>query len=441
MRKLIILTFLILPSSVFISAQATKDSACPNIPVSGPAGIAAPGELTTFSAQITSIDPATNIEYLWSASAGEIVSGQGTATISVRQPTSNLLTVTLEVKGLPAECPNVASETTIWDPALQAIKLGDISDITSVSTSELFDRIARDAEDNPNSQLFILSGHIDGKATAAVSAKEQEILRDLVAKGLPKGQISLVNVYADKEFFQFWLVPPGADNPRCKECEEFEKRAGNIQCPNISVSGPAGIVRPGDSAVFAANIIVDVSQKISYEWTVSGGTIENGSDSAVINVRTSPSLPDVVITATVKVTGLPAGCLSRASETANVVTPGDIFPVDEFGPASLNDEKARMDNIATQLNASKTGSALILIMLAPKESKESAIRRVKRLTNILTTRDQIPLDRFSFVYGNRDRSETIIYILPKDLMDSLLRGYDAKRTLDELRPPVTKPRK
>lgn len=172
-------------------------------------------------------------------------------------------------------------------------------------------------------------------------------------------------------------------------------------CPTISVTGPAGLVRPGNVANFSVTLGVDMSQMISYEWTVNYGTIENGTDAPVVNVRTSPEARNMTLTATVTVKGLPAGCPNHASDTASVVIQGDIFPIDEFGAASLNDQKARMDNITTQVNASKTGSAFILIMLAQNESKESAIRRVKRLTNILTKRDNIPLDRFSFAYGER----------------------------------------
>ena len=57
-----------------------------------------------FVAQISNAELKRKVSYQWAVSIGEIVSGQGTFSISVVAPKGQSLTATVEVKGLSAEC-------------------------------------------------------------------------------------------------------------------------------------------------------------------------------------------------------------------------------------------------------------------------------------------------------------------------------------------------
>ena len=114
MKRFLPFLFIFLLASV-ISAQSDDSSVCPNISVQGPAGVIRTGETASYSFQIDIKGLHLDPQYVWSVSAGQILNGQGTTSIDVRQ-LGEALTVTVKVKGLPSNCPDTASETAIIDP-------------------------------------------------------------------------------------------------------------------------------------------------------------------------------------------------------------------------------------------------------------------------------------------------------------------------------------
>ncbi len=198
---------------------------CPNISVTGPPGPVVPGDIATYRVQVENSSN-FQLQYRWSVSHGTIVSGQGKATVDIRQP-NELVTVTVDMDGLPAGCPKTASETMIFDPGPQIVSLGVFRPSDGEFGRTRIQRISTSVTESPGAQLYILSGHVGGKASAKTIAKENEIIGLLEAAGLDRSQIALVGVNSDAEYIQFWLVPPGATPPRCRECEELEKRAAD----------------------------------------------------------------------------------------------------------------------------------------------------------------------------------------------------------------------
>jgi hypothetical protein len=82
---------------------------CPKVVVSCPAEVPEIGKVYVFKARVEGTDT-TNLSYSWTVSTGEIVEGQGTATLRVRFTEGGKeLTATVEVNGLPLDCERVAS--------------------------------------------------------------------------------------------------------------------------------------------------------------------------------------------------------------------------------------------------------------------------------------------------------------------------------------------
>lgn len=79
---------------------------CPTISIQCPTEFVDPGVPLTVSVNLSGGDPELEITYNWQVSAGEIVAGQGTPTITV--DTTGLAgqhpTATVEIGGLPPEC-------------------------------------------------------------------------------------------------------------------------------------------------------------------------------------------------------------------------------------------------------------------------------------------------------------------------------------------------
>jgi hypothetical protein len=117
-------------------------------------------------------------------------------------------------------------------------------------------------------------------------------------------------------------------------------------CPTVSVSCPSS-VDPGSAITFSSSL--SSSANVTYNWTVSAGTISSGQGTSSITVDTA-GLGGQTVTATVEVGGLDPACSRTASCTTSVTAPAaPATKFDEYGNIRFNDEKARLDNYAIQL--------------------------------------------------------------------------------------------
>ncbi|HKP46836.1 MAG TPA: hypothetical protein VJT50_09565 [Pyrinomonadaceae bacterium] len=117
-------------------------------------------------------------------------------------------------------------------------------------------------------------------------------------------------------------------------------------CPTVSVNCPTS-VDPGAAITFSSNITT--SANVTYNWSVSAGTISSGQGTSTITVDTA-GLGGQTVTATVEIGGLDPACSRTASCSTSVSTPPAApRKFDEYGNIRFNDEKARLDNFAIQL--------------------------------------------------------------------------------------------
>ncbi len=311
MRK-VLLFLLFLSSCIGGIAQPVGDSDCPVIVVDGPAGIVAPGETAMYSARIDTKGKQLDLQHIWSVSAGEIVTGQGTTQVEIRRLEKEALTVSLEVKGVPAGCPSIASDTMIVDPAPDAVKLDQFYGSGLDIDKAALDKIIEIIREYPNDQLYVFFGHKRGLPVETAKQRERDVFTSLTTSGLDGGRITFHRVNENIEIIQFWRVPPGANNPHCKECEESV-------CPTISVIGPAGLTKAGDTVKFVAHPPFEHFEKLVYQWTVLGGTIIEGQGKPWIIVSTNSEMRSQAVTAKVNIDGLPGNCPSKASAKAIVV--------------------------------------------------------------------------------------------------------------------------
>jgi hypothetical protein len=140
----------------------------------------------------------------------------------------------------------------------------------------------------------------------------------------------------------------------CYDCEPI------LVCPTVTVTC-ADMVDEGAPATFTANFsqgTPTVSE--TYNWTVSAGTITSGQGTSSITVDTK-GLGGQSVTATVEVGGVDPSCNRTASCTTPVrpaAYPARKF--DEYGNIRFNDEKARLDNYAIQLQNEPTSTGYII---------------------------------------------------------------------------------
>jgi hypothetical protein len=132
----------------------------------------------------------------------------------------------------------------------------------------------------------------------------------------------------------------------------------DIVCPTINLSCPDA-VDEGTPITIKANVTTATPAVSGYSWTVSAGTITSGQGTDTITVDTAGK-GGQSITATVELAGVDPTC-GRTGSCTTPIRP-KVVPrkFDEYGNIRFNDEKARLDNFAIQLQNEPTAQGYII---------------------------------------------------------------------------------
>ena len=84
-----------------------------------------------------------------------------------------------------------------------------------------------------------------------------------------------------------------------KECPDCIKIC---ECPTLTLADRAGVTNPGSPMTFTANVTGGAD--VTYNWTVSAGTIASGQGTSSITVRHDTDMAGQTVTATVDIGGL-----------------------------------------------------------------------------------------------------------------------------------------
>lgn len=209
--------FLTLP--VIASFAAVAASQCPSVSVAGPDDSISAGETMTFAANIVSGETKSPfaVTYNWSVSNGAISGGQGTSVIKV--DTAGLggqsVTATLEIGGLPIECPRSASETGSVRPAIVANKIDEY--VAGNEELELLklDNFVIYLQNEPNAEGYLIAYRGPKGKVGDAKAAIQRIRRYLVTRGVNLDRIKTIDGgVKETAMRELWLVPQGAEAPK-----------------------------------------------------------------------------------------------------------------------------------------------------------------------------------------------------------------------------------
>lgn len=186
---------------------------CPTLSVSGPAGITEPNGEMTFTANLsggTQDAPTFN----WTVSSGEIISGQGTPTITVRAPGQDgNVTATVEVGGLCAEnCPRSASETApVTTPDVPSRAVDEFGAAPDDDVKARVDNFYIELNNDPNAQGYI----INYGTPAQIKKRVAQINKAINFRKYDKSRVVFVDGgdQGTGVNTKFWIVPQGATPP------------------------------------------------------------------------------------------------------------------------------------------------------------------------------------------------------------------------------------
>ncbi|HEX6183510.1 MAG TPA: hypothetical protein VFZ44_06335 [Pyrinomonadaceae bacterium] len=181
-------------------------------------------------------------------------------------------------------------------------------------------------------------------------------------------------------------------------------------CPNVAIYCP-DVQQAGTPITFTASVSGGTPGVTPvYNWVVSAGKILSGQGTATITVDTA-GLAGQPITATVEVAGYNLEC--RAQCQAAVPAPPNPTKFDEFGELQRNDEKARLDVFAIELQNSPGAQGYIIGYGGRNKRYGTGAQRAQRARDYVVSTRGIEASRIVTLEGGaRETGATELWIVP-----------------------------
>ena len=194
-----------------------------------------------------------------------------------------------------------------------------------------------------------------------------------------------------------------------------------LPCPYpVNVSAPAS-VNEGDYVSFNANVSYGGSSALNYTWTVSPPTaiIRSGAGTPTIEVDTT-GLGNQRVTAILVVddgSGERA-CRQTAQASTDILapTPPPVGPrkFDEFPNLAFDDQKARLDNLAIQMQNEPSAQGYVIVYAGRASRPGTAERLGARARDYLVQQRGIDPGRIVVVNGGyREEDYFEFWIVPQ----------------------------
>jgi len=185
-------------------------------------------------------------------------------------------------------------------------------------------------------------------------------------------------------------------------------------CPTVSVNCPTELVEVGQPVTFTANVSGgDPNATVTYNWTVSSGTISSGQGTPSITVDTTGLAGGAQVTGTVELGGVAPECTRTASCTTTLQVKAIARKFDEYGNIAFNDEKARLDNFAIQLQNEPGAQGYIIAYGGRRGRTGEAQARADRAKDYLVNTRGLDPGRVVTVDGGYREDLTVeLWIVP-----------------------------
>jgi hypothetical protein len=168
-----------------------------------------------------------------------------------------------------------------------------------------------------------------------------------------------------------------------RECDCVAERV--CVCADVSVTGPSELVSAGETMTFTAN--VSGGNVTTYNWSVDNGEIISGQGTNTITVQTTATTTGNV-TATLDTTGDCPECARTVTGIGSIAAPITPVEVDEFGPLSADEVRARLDGFFADLQNNPNDQGVIINYGSARDvaRRETLIRNHIRFRRFDATR-------------------------------------------------------
>ena len=188
-------------------------------------------------------------------------------------------------------------------------------------------------------------------------------------------------------------------------------QAASAQCPRIETSGNYTVME-GEMTTFSVSLNGGSQVAPKFNWVVSAGKITSGQGTSVIKVDTTGT-GGQMITATVEVTGLSASCTRTASVSSDIDARPQAKKVDEYGSINEEDEMARLDRFAIELQMEPLAQVYIVVYGSKKSKPAETKAAIERTRTYLVKTRGVESSRIVTASGgNRENPTYQLWLVP-----------------------------
>ena len=191
-------------------------------------------------------------------------------------------------------------------------------------------------------------------------------------------------------------------------------------CPNVSIICPER-AELGQVLTFSSNVTGGTPGIAGiYNWTVSAGQIIEGQGTPTIRVDTTGLSGGQTVTATLSMGGYTLDCSATCSVSFPV--PVECRKFDEYSDIAYNDEKARLDTFAIELQNDPTATAYVIVYPGAYGRAGDVQRRTTRAVDYIVNSRGISANRIVTLVGpSRDVLLVELWICPQGARPPTLR--------------------
>ena len=167
-------------------------------------------------------------------------------------------------------------------------------------------------------------------------------------------------------------------------------------CPSVSVSCPEAGTENAP-VTFTANLSGGTAGITpTYNWTISAGRIISGQGTPSITVDTT-GLAGQTVRATVDIGGFGMPCPASCAVAIPIMNKPHKF--DEYYDIARNDEKARLDNYAIELQQQPGSQGYVIVYPSRKADGSAAQARAQRIVDYLVNTRGLDSHRVVTIMG------------------------------------------
>lgn len=180
------------------------------------------GEPIFFAVELKRDIEKKDLEFQWTVERGEIADGQGTSQIRVISEMGPSVAATVKINGLPDGCNNKASETVPIAEKLPGCgPLDEYGNIAWEEEAARLDNFLIQMLNNPKSTAFFLIKIEEKDKIEATKKHITQMVKHMKSRKLDfdAGLLVFAIARSDVRITNLFLVPEGADHPKCEDCE------------------------------------------------------------------------------------------------------------------------------------------------------------------------------------------------------------------------------